>query len=383
MTSATPLPRDDFPVTTGWTYLDHAGVSPLPQSVTVAVDGYLRRLAAEGGAAYERASAAHSRVRARTARLLGVSADEVAFVKNTTEGLGFVASGLELGPGDRVVVPDREFPSAIFPWLALRDRGVTVDLVAPRGPSGRLPVEAFAEVIAAGPAPTVVAVSWVQFSSGWRTDLAALADVCHAAGGLLVVDVIQGLGVIPAELGAWGVDAAAAGAHKWLLGPMGIGVLYVRRAHLDRLRVLEPGWASVPHRTEWDNLTLAYDDTARRLEGGTLNMLGLTALGAATDMLLDAEVAAVWDHVTALCDRACARLTEIGATILSDRSVPGRSAIVVFTVDGTDPRRLAAALRDRGIVCAPRGGGIRMSPHGYNTAAEIDHLVDTVAELTA
>jgi cysteine desulfurase/selenocysteine lyase len=377
-----PLARTEFPVTECWTYLNHAGVAPLPGPAVEAMGGYARRAAAGGSLAVAEHSARAEEVRASAARLMGVATSEVAFVKNTTEGLGFVANGLTWRSGDRVVVPDFEFPSTLYPWLALRDRGVVVDLVEPRGRGGCLPVEAFAETMAAGPPPKVVATSWVQFGRGWRTDLAALAALCHEGGSLLCADVIQGLGVVPAELAAWGVDFAMADAHKWLLGPEGIGVLYVSEACLDLLRPLEPGWASVAHREQWDNRELIWHDDARRLEGGSANAAGIHALGASLEMLEGAGAAEVWAHVDGLCDRACTGLEDqAGATVLSDRSADGRSGIVTFRLDGYDPPALHRELADQGIVCSPRGGGIRIAPHGYNTTEEIDRLLAAVSEL--
>jgi len=336
----------------------------------------------DGGLAYAGHAERAEEVRSAAAAVMGVAPDDVAFVKNTTEGLGFVANGLEWQEGDRVVVPDLEFPSTIYPWLALRDRGVVVDLVPPVDAGRCLPVEAFAAAIAAGPPPKVVATSWVQFGRGWRTDLASLASVCHDAGALLCADVIQGLGVVPAELEAWGVDFAMADAHKWLLGPLGVGVLYVRRSRLEDLRPLEPGWASVVHREQWDNLELVWDDTARRFEGGTPNMVGIHGMGASLDLLSNAGIESVWDHVSALTDRACVGLASVGATVVSDRSPHGRSGIVTFTVAGHEPAAVTAALESRGVVCSARGGGVRLAPHGYNTYEEIDRLVAAVGELT-
>ncbi len=336
----------------------------------------------DGGLSYAGHAERAEEVRASAAALMGVPTDDVAFVKNTTEGLGFVANGLAWREGDRVVVPDLEFPSTIYPWLGLRDQGVVVDLVPPVGTGRCLPVGAFAETIASGPPPKVVATSWVQFARGWRTDLAGLASVCHDAGALLCADVIQGLGVVPADLEAWGVDFAMADAHKWLLGPLGIGVLYVRRSCLEDLRPLEPGWASVVHREQWDNLDLVWDDSARRFEGGSPNMVGIHGMGASLDLLLGAGIETVWDHVSDLTDRACAGLASVGATVTCDRSAHGRSGIVTFIVDGQDPVTVNELLAARGVVCSARGGGVRLSPHGYNTYEEVDRLVAAVAALT-
>ncbi|MGH9183595.1 MAG: aminotransferase class V-fold PLP-dependent enzyme [Acidimicrobiales bacterium] len=377
----TPLERAVFPVTERWAYLNHAGVAPMSAPAVAAAQRCALEVARGGSLASEAHAERVEAVRASAAALMGVPSTDVAFVKNTTEGLGFVANGLDWGEGDRVVVPDREFPSVVYPWLALEHRGVVVDRVPPVGPGWCLPVTAFAEAIAAGPPPRVVATSWVQFGRGWRTDLCALGQICHDAGALLCADVIQGLGVVPAELEAWGVDFAMADAHKWLLGPEGIGVLYVRGSRLDLLRPLEPGWASVAHREQWDNLELVWDGTARRLEGGSQNMVGVHALGASLDLLAGAGVEAVWRHVTARCDQTVAGLASAGATVVSDRSPTGRSGVVTFTLPGRQPAAVVEALGRRSVVCAPRGEGVRVSPHGYTTPEEIDRLVAVVADL--
>lgn len=377
-----PLPRTLFPVTERYRYLNHAGVAPLPQTAADAIADCAHDVATAGVVGEDERSERTERTRAVAAELLGVPVTDVAFVKNTTEGLAFVASGLDWRPGDKVVVPDGEFPSTIFPWLALADQGVEVVRVRPDPRSGALPLQAFEEAIATG-GVRLVATSWVQFAKGWRTDLAGLAELAHGHGALLCADVIQGLGVLPCHLAEWGVDFAAADGHKWLLGPEGIGVFYVAERHRDALRVLEPGWASVAHRMEWDNLDLVYDDTARRFEGGTANVFGLAGLGASLELLATTGIENIWRHVDALCDHLCAGLERLGAVVLSDRSPAsepaGRSGIVTFTKEDADMARLHEGLDAAGVVCSPRGGGIRLSPHGYNTEAEIDFALGIVA----
>jgi selenocysteine lyase/cysteine desulfurase len=377
----TPLPRDQFPVTERYRYFDHAGISPIPRVGADAARWFIDRQLTQGKVDYDELEYRQDATRAAAAKLMGVPVDDVAFIKNTAEGVGFVASGLDWTPGDRVVVPDLEFPSNIYPWLALRDLGVQVDLVRTVGDGAALPIAEFERVLAAGPPPKVVAVSWVQYGRGWRTDIAALARLSHDAGALLCVDAIQGLGVLPAALADWDVDFAMAGGYKWLLGPEGVGVLYVAEQVRDRLRPLEPGWASVAHRGDYDNLDLVWADSARRFESGSFNMLGTIALGASLQLLLDAGIPRVWAHVDALCDRLVEGLGTIeGGRVLSDRSAKGRSGIVSFDLEGPSPDELAERLRAASFVCASRGGGVRIAPHGYNTVDEIDALVSAAAD---
>jgi cysteine desulfurase / selenocysteine lyase len=319
-------------------------------------------------------------VRETAGRLLGVAARDLAFVKNTTEGLSFVANGLDWHDGDRVLVADREFPSTIYPWLSQRDRGVTVDLIEPVGPGWTLPLERFAEALRARPT-RVVAVSWVQFARGFRLDLAELAALCHDHGALLCVDAIQGVGILPASFEAWGVDFAAVDGYKWVLGPFGTGVLYVAAANRDLLRPLEPGWTSVAHRERYDHLVLTYDDSARRFEGGTLTTETILQMGASMDLLLDAGIDVVWRHVDGLLDHLVERIDGTRATVVSDRTPAGRSSIVTLDLDGHDPTRVVDALLAAGIVCSARGDGLRVSPHGYNTRDEIDALVDALVSV--
>jgi cysteine desulfurase / selenocysteine lyase len=379
VTGGPPLDPRQFPLRHRYTYLDHAAIAPLPVDVAEAMKREVERVAESGVLAFRRAPERAERVRAAAAELMGVSADEVAFTKNTTEGLAFVANGLDWSPGDRVVVPDLEFPSVLYPWLALEDRGVRVDRVQPVGPGRSLPIGAFAEVIAAGRRPRVVCTSWVQFGRGWRTDLAALAELCHDAGALLCVDAIQGLGAIPAAFDAWGVDVASAGTHKWLLGPNGLGVVYVRRSRQDELRVLEPGWSSVPHRMEWDNLDFELDPTARRFEGGGTSAVNLAGLGAALDLLLAAGPRHVWAHLQGLIDELVGRLAQRGIDCLS-ALLEGRSGIITLAV-GPDPERVAEELLERGIVASARGGGLRLSPHAYLDEDDVATVAAAIGEV--
>ncbi|HEX4819523.1 MAG TPA: aminotransferase class V-fold PLP-dependent enzyme [Acidimicrobiales bacterium] len=376
----TPLPREQFPVTERYRYFDHAGVSPIPKVAADATRWWIDRTLTKGKVDYDELEARQASARATAAALMGVPTNDVAFIKNTTEGLAFVAAGLDWHDGDRVVIPDHEFPSAIYPFLALEERGVKVDLVTPVGDARALPLEAFERVIGSGPAPKLVVVSWVQFARGWRTDIAGLARLAHEAGALFCVDAIQGVGLVPAHFEDWGVDVAMAGAHKWMLGPEGIGVVYVAERIRERVRPTEPGWASMAHDADYDNLTVAWADSARRYEGGTANNAGTAAFDASLRLIESTGVERIWRHVDALCDRLVAALGNVPhTTVLSDRSAEGRSGIVSIRVDGQPSEQTAHLLNGQRFVCSARGGGVRIAPHGYNTVDEIDALVASVA----
>ena len=376
----TPLPREQFPVTERYRYFDHAGVSPIPNVAADATRWWIERTLTKGKVDYDELEARQASVRTTAAALMGVPANDVALIKNTTEGLGFVAAGLDWRDGDRIVIPDHEFPSAIYPFIALEPRGVNVDLVTPRGQARALPLDAFERVIATGRPPKLVVVSWVQFAQGWRTDIAGLARIAHAAGALLCVDAIQGLGLVAASFEDWGVDVAMAGAHKWMLGPEGIGVLYVADPVRDRVRPTEPGWASMAHDADYDDLTIEWADSARRYEGGTANNVGTAAFDASLQLITATGVERIWGHVDALCDHLVASLATVpGVTVLSDRSPDGRSGIVSIRIHGQPPDDTARILNEEHFVCSARGGGVRIAPHGYNTVDEVDALVASVA----
>jgi len=376
-----PLARSQFPIGERLTYLNHALVAPLPVAAVEAMAADAEAAARQASEGWPERNEGVERVRDAAARLMGVDAADVAFVKNTTEGLAFVAGGLDWRPGDRIVLPDGEYPSNEFCWLALGDRGVEVDRIAPVGRPGELPLDAFAAALEAGRGRVrVVAVSWVQFTRGWRTDLGALADLAHEHGAFLCVDAIQGLGVVPADLAGWGVDAAVADAHKWLLGPEGIGVLSVAPALRDRLRVSEPGWASVVDQ-DCDHPELVLHPSARRYEGGTLNMVGVAGLGASLDLLDGAGVEAVWTWVDHLAQRAAHGATALGAEVLSARQGSGRSGIVTVAVPGVEAADAVGRLGEAGIIVRARSGGIRISPHGWNTEADIDAALTALGDL--
>ena len=204
--------------------------------------------------------------------------------------------------------------------------------------------------------------------------------MCRAVGTYFCIDMIQGCGVIPLDLGSMPVDFAVADGHKWLCAPEGTGIMYVRSELLDAVRTLEPGWHSVRHRMSWDDLSWDVDQTVKRYEGGSANAIGIAALGASVALIDHYGIESVWERVQVLTHHLVDGLERVECEIVSDRSHEHRSGIVVFKHPSVEPAEFVGLAADADIVVSgPRGGGIRVSPHAWNDEADIDTLVDFVA----
>jgi cysteine desulfurase/selenocysteine lyase len=374
-----PLPRSEFAVTRRLIYLNHAAVGILPQSSVVAVEELLRAHADAGVLGTWPFDERTGEYRETIARFIGAAAAEIAFVASTSAGASVLAQSIPWNDGDEIVLADDEFPSNVVPWLAVRERGVRVRLI--ESASGPLTPDRLRREI--GQKTKVVAVSWVSYADGYRRDLAALAEVAHAAGALLCVDAMQGLGALPLDVRNSGVDAVFAGAGKWLLGLHGAGFLFVRKGVLEALRPGLPGWRAQSDIWDFHNYDQAFSNDSRRLESGTPNLAGNVALHTSVELLRRSDPAAIERWVLDLTDTLCERLTRLGARLLTQRASGVRSGIVTFAMPGVDSRELGAALSREGVVTTYRDTGIRVSPHGYNLPSEIDAALETIAGLTA
>ena len=366
--------RAQFPLTERYAFFDNAAVAPMCTAARDALIRYARESAdhatALRSAWRERIDAA----RVTAARLINANSDEIAFLKNTTEGIAFVAEGLDWRPGDNVVIPEREYPANVYPWMNLAHRGVEVRRLPDR--EGRVRLDALPDVCDAR--TRVVSLSFVQFASGFKTTLAEVGRFCRERDCLFLVDAIQGLGAFPVDVEADGIDFLTADGHKWLTGPEGTAVFFCRTERLDTLRLTQVGAASVakPHAYLTYDLTLA--DTARRFEAGSLNVGGVFSLAAAMDFLQSLGMEAITERVLALTDRLCAGLLARGSQVVSSRLPGEASGIVVFTQAAHPPSGVVERLRERGIIVSSRAGAVRASPHFYNTVDEIDRLLEAL-----
>ncbi len=366
--------RRQMPVSQRWAYFDHAAVAPIPQAARDAVIRWADQSLTEGDTLWPDWNRRVESVRTLAARLLNADTAEVALVRNTTEGINLVANGFPWRTGDNVVTLDNEFPSNQYPWLALADRGVETRRVSTD--DGRVDLSRLA---AACDARTrIVSVSWVGYASGFRCDPAKLAELAHERGALLFLDAIQGLGVFPLDVRQTPVDFLAADGHKWLLGPEGAGIFYLRREHLDLLRPLGLGWHSVVGASDYSRIDLTLKPSAARYEGGTQNMAGFLGFAESLELLLAIGTEALSRRVLEFTDLACEKLMACGATVCSSRVGDERSGIVSFEVPGVAPLPLNEHLLKQGVVLRCRAGRLRISPHGYNNEADLERLVSGI-----
>ena len=348
-------------------------------------------------------------VRARLEKLLAAPAGSVALVAGTSAGIGLAAQRLPLQAGDEVLLLGSQFPSNTYPWRAAARRGASVRVVA--RPLGTDPTPPLLDAL--GPATRVVSIDWVNFVDGATVDLEAVGSACRDRGITFVVDAAQGLGALRLDVVKAGIDILAAPSHKWLLGPVGLGFVYVAPRLLDTLQPWNAGWVNIASRTGFRNLLQLAGDPpadATRFETGSPPYSLLAPWGVSLDLLAEAGAEAVEGRILSLASRAREGILELsasaagrsrGLTLLSSAPLPDpgrgaggpegsrrepraahRSGIVSFRA-GERPGALYRALESEEITAALREDAIRISPHIYNTESDIDALLACCARFLA
>lgn len=369
--------RELMPVTKKWAYFDHAAVAPLPEPSRRAMVDLVTDQAENGDVNWPEWRKNVEHVRRLGAGSIGADEDEVAVIRNTTEGIGLVAEGFPWREGDNVVVPGSEFPSNLYPWKHLASRGVEVRVVA--APDERLEP---ASVDAACDSRTrIVSVSWVGYATGWRNDPATFAEIAHRRGAYFFLDAIQGCGVLPLDVKAAGVDFLAADGHKWMLGPEGAGLFYVRKELLNVLRPMLVGWNSVETAGDYTNQAMRLKQSAGRYEGGSYNTAGIAGLAESLALLTALGTERIEARLKEVTGRLCEALRSVGAEVASDRAADRWSGIVAFTLPGHSTSEVRKHLLGRGVVVRERAGRLRASPHAYNNEEDIDRLAGGLKEM--
>src|SRR3984893_9497833 len=365
-----------FPIAPRYAYLDHAGIAPLSTPVRSTMEVFLGWLTEEPFdlVHWERL---RGQVRGRVAELLSVGAESITFTKNTTAGLGLVAAGLDWEAGDNIVGADREFPANIYPWMGLKRKGVELRLYRPT--QGRIDIKALVRLC--DQRTRVLAISAVQFWSGFRTDLAALGTALKGRDVLLVVNAIQAVDAMRLDLSAAPVDFLCAGAQKWLLGPIGMGFAYVGPRMLERMTQVTIGTDSVVRDEEYFDYDITLKPDARRFEEAAPNYPGILGMGAAVNLLLRAGPPAVEDVVLRLADRLRDELPRRGYELVLKPTLPSeRSGIVSFRHPRMVPAELHTRLREAGVILSLRSDFLRASPHYYNSDEDLNRLLEALPQ---
>src|ERR1700736_871830 len=367
-----------FPICRNKIFMAHAAVTALPRFVADAII----RFTEESAANFENfAGLLKSIQEARTsaASLIGSSPDEIALIGPTSLGLSLFANGIDWQPGDEVICYLDDYPANVYPWLNLRSRGVTIRLLKP-AESGAITPELVADAL--GPKTRLAALASCNFLSGYRIDLDAIGKLLREKGILFSVDAIQTLGAFPTTVDY--VDFLSADAHKWMLGPLAIGIVYVRKECFDLCRPTLLGSWNIKAPGYVAREEIEFHPTAQRYEPGAMNLMGISGMKAGIDLLLGIGISHVSERILAIRARLVDGLQRMGFIILGPGDGPNASGIVTVSRPGPDTQALFDRLTSELIVCSPRQDRqgrqyIRFSPHFYNTEAEVDRVLEVLS----
>jgi selenocysteine lyase/cysteine desulfurase len=358
-------------------YLNHAAVSPPPVKTIEAVTAQMRDVAENGSLHYRNWITVRERARKLAAEMIGAEPDQVAFMRNTSDGLSTIANGLAWREGENIVTFRGEFPSNVYPWLRLREAGkVEVRFCEER--DGRVDIDELISLIDSR--TRIVAISHVQYGSGFRIDLERLGRAARRHDALLVVDVIQAMGALPINVEAELIDAAAGACHKWLLTPEGVGMLYLSDRARERIKPTLVGWTSVPDPEDYSNFEQNWSQGTLPWETGTAPTALIHGLEASLSLLQETGIARIAAHLNELTDYLCERLQGRDYQIVSSRRAGEKSQIVCIQHRRSEwsPMALYNHLKKQGIIVAPRGTRLRISPHLYNISEEVDALAEAL-----
>lgn len=380
--------RSEMPVCENWAYFDHAAVGPLPKRAADAIAAWLHQASTQGDVHWPEWSASAASLRSSASELLACDPGEIALIPNTTFGINVVANGFAWKAGDSVVVLGNEFPSNLLPWTLLSDRGVEVRKVSVPE-SGVIDLDAIAAAMDS--TTRIVSISWVGYASGYRVDIAKVCEIAHSKGARLFVDAIQGLGVFGLDVHAIPIDYLAADGHKWMLGPEGAGVLYIRQDRLEELTPIMTGWGSLTaaHLFRGDSMTLK--PNASRYEGGSANHVGLIGLNKSLKMLLEFGCHGPHNPVERCVLENAGMIEEglqrLGANVFRPRVADSSdnsaycSGILSFEMPGADSIEVRKKLIEARIVLSVRHGRLRVATHAYNDSEDIERLLERLREL--
>ncbi|MEZ5428246.1 MAG: aminotransferase class V-fold PLP-dependent enzyme [Pyrinomonadaceae bacterium] len=368
--------RELFPITKNYTYLNSAAVAPLPTVSVEAVTSQLLDVSEGGSIGYAKWVDTKKRARTIISKMLGAQPEQIAFMRNTSDGFSTVANGLNWREGDNIVSFAKEFPANYYAWRRIRDKfGVELRLCSER--NGRIDQEELINMIDAN--TRLVSVSAVQYGSGFRADLERIGRAARLVDALFAVDIIQALGVMPFDLPAQFVDIASGASHKWLCSPEGCGILYLSDRARERIEPTLVGWISVVDMWDFERLEQNFKPSALAWESGTGPSALFYGLEQSASLLYETGAGKIQKYLDELTEYFCEVLSKLYYEVVSSREEGERSQIVCIRHrTGMTPAEIARTLENRNIIVSPRNDRIRIAPHFFNTYEDIDRLVENL-----
>jgi selenocysteine lyase/cysteine desulfurase len=377
----------EFPQADDLLYLNHAAVAPWPQRTHDAVCRFAAENLQQGARWYPRWAAQEQTLREQMRELINaLSADDISLLKNTSEGLSLIAAGIAWQSGDVVLISDQEFPSNRIPWQALSHLGVVVrevdinadacDTIENNNPEDAI-IAAMSDDV------RLLSISSVQYGTGILLDLVKLGQACQQRGILFCVDAIQSLGVVAMDVNAIEADFVIADGHKWMLGPEGLALFYCRASRRPELALQQFGWHMIANAGDYNQRDWQPAADGKRFECGSPNMLCAHALSASLSLILEVGIENIEQAVSTRIDYLAEQLTQRGLTLTTPRNANMRAGIITFVPENMDIQTCYRALMSAGVICAPRGGGIRFSPHFYTPMTVIDRALEVLDGILA
>jgi len=370
---------NEFPLDGDLIYLNHAAVSPWPLRTSDAVKAFAEENTHSGAQNYLRWLETEKRLREQLQRLINApSIEDIALLKNTSEALSVVASGINWQSGDNIISSNEEFPSNRFPWLAQAKHGVEfreIDLT-----NAETPEQALIE--ACNDKTRLITISSVQYGSGRRINLEKIGAFCRLNNILFCVDAIQSLGALPFDVQAINADFVMADAHKWMLGPEGIAVFYCKEAVRDSLALYQFGWHMVKDVGDYAAKDWQAADSAQRFECGSPNMLGIHALSASLSLIEDVGIENISNNIIKNTSYLIDNIKNIkGVSFVSPTEKPHYAGIVTFKIEAQDMAELYTKLMNNKVICANRASGLRFSPHFYTSQNKLDKGLEVLLSI--
>lgn len=369
--------RSYFPyLKNGIIYFNHASTGPITIKVKERIDGFISERSEFALDDYWAFKSVADETKAMIGKMINCNGERIAFLDNTTNGIIWLASGIDWKPDDRIILNDVEFPANVYPFLQLKGKGVEIDFI--KSTNGIVTAEEIIDAIQ--PQTKLISVSFVQFLSGYRIDLEKIGRVCKEKGIIFSVDSIQGLGAVRLDVEKFNIDFLANGTQKWLLGLQGLAFIYVRKELQDKIKSAPIGWLAVKDAWNLLNFDLTTKETAERFQPGTLNNLGIYAFNYSMKLFEEFSFDEIEKQVLSNSKYFIEELMKIGynSPLLS---LPEKhlSGIVSFRIE--DAQKIFDFLNQKKIVCSLREGYIRFAPHFYNTKQEIDLVVETLKNI--